>query len=209
MVAISIVSALASIALAGETETSVKLETSPETTIWQGEIGDGFRKRTRTVEFKISRAFGTTEMGSKDSHDLWFAHLQGGLMLSGPLAQDRWFGGNIEGTLQLLGAMQDNPDSGYLTGVNFGLRYHFNTHTPIVPFLAGSIGVGATDIGSPDLSGTFQFNEEVGAGARYFFSRNTALSLEYAILHVSNGGIQDPNHGITAHMVTLGLSFLF
>ena len=169
----------------------------------------GFRKGIRTVEAKVGRVFGTTQGGSDVAHDLWVTQLQFGLMLSDVLVPDQWFAGNFEGTSHLLLAAQDNPDSGFLTGLDLGLRYHFLTRTRFVPFLAGSIGVGVTDIGAPDLSGKFQFNEQIGVGMRYFVNRTSALGIEYSLFHVSNGGIRHPNGGITAHVVSLGLSYLF
>src|SRR5690606_374547 len=110
--------------------------------IWREKPGHGFRKNARTAEVKVGRAFGTTEMGSKVSHDLWMSQLQAGLVLSDVLAPNRWFSGNVEGTGHILVAGQDQPNSGYLTGLDVGLRYHLVTKTRLVPFIAGSIGVG-------------------------------------------------------------------
>ena len=185
------------------------VEIIPDPALWQDEPGSGFQKGARTAEIKLGRIFGTTKGGSEVAHDLWFTHLQIGLMLSDVLAPERWFAGNVEGTGHLLLARQENPESGYLTGLDAGLRYHLLTRTRLVPFLAGSIGVGVTDVGAPDLSGKFQFNEQIGVGARYFLKRTSALGLEYSVLHVSNGGIRHPNGAITAHVISLGYSYLF
>jgi hypothetical protein len=143
------------------------------------------------------------------SHDLWLTQIQGGWMLTDVIEPDYWFGGNIEGVGQLLVGGADHPEGAYFLGLNAGLRYHFRTGTRIDPFIAGFFGLSMTDIGKPDLSGTFQFNESVGAGARYFVSEHHALALEYALWHVSNGGRRDPNFGVTAHVVSLGFGWMF
>jgi len=171
------------------------------------EVGQGFAKYT--AELKLSRAFGTTETGSNRSHDLWLTQVQGGLMLTDVVAQNWWFGGNVEGIAQLLAGGQDNPEAAYFVGLNGGLRYHLRTGTRLNPFVSGSIGVASTDIGGPDLSGSFQFNEQIGAGFRYFITEQYAISLEYAFWHVSNGGIREPNDGVNAHLVSLGVAWIF
>lgn len=176
---------------------------------WQGEIGHGLAKNTRSLEVKVSRAFGTTEMGSHTSHDLWLAQIQGGLILADVMEPGYWFGGNLEGIGQFIAGMQDNPRAAYLFALNGGLRYHFRTGTPFVPYLGGSIGVGLSDIDDADATGKFQFNQQVGGGIRYFLDRSTAITLDYSLWHISNGGIREPNDGVNAHIFSLGVAWLF
>jgi hypothetical protein len=173
------------------------------------EIGNGFHKNDTSLEVKVSRAFGTKDTGSNFSHDLWLTQVQGGLILSDVMEPDYWFGGNLEATGQVLLGGQDNPDAAYFFGLNAGLRYHFRTGTGFDPFLAGSFGIGVTDIGTPDATGKFQFNEQIGAGTRYFLSRHYAVTLEYDFWHISNGGIREPNDGVNAHVFSLGFAWLF
>lgn len=175
----------------------------------QAELEGGFRKDSKSVEVKLSRAFGTTDAGSVVSHDLWLTQLQTGWMLTDVMEPKYWFGGNLEGLGQLLAGGQDQPDDAYLVGLNAGLRYHFRTGTRVHPFVAGFVGLALTDIGAPDLSGTLQFNESIGAGARFLITRNYAVTAEYALWHVSNGGRRDPNSGLTSHVVSLGFGWLF
>jgi hypothetical protein len=172
-------------------------------------IGEGFRKHSFSIEAKLTRALGTTENGSQVSHNFWLTQIQGGMMLTGLLAPAHWWAGNLEVLGQLLVGVQDRPEDGYFAGLNGGLRYHFRTGTLVDPFIGGSVGVAATDVGEPDLGGIFQFNEQVGAGARFFLSSHHAITLEYAFWHVSNGSIQEPNHGVNAHLVSLGFAWLF
>jgi hypothetical protein len=173
------------------------------------ELGHGYRKNLASIEVMVSRAFGTKATGSNFSHDLWLAQIQGGFMLAEVMEPHYWFGGNVEMIGKLLLGGQDNPEGAYFCGVNGGLRYHFRTGTAFAPFLGGSIGVAVTDIGTPDATGKFQFNEQIGVGTRYLLSQHHALTIEYDYWHVSNGDIREPNDGVNAHVVSLGFAWLF
>ena len=189
-------------------EVGTVLEKSQDT-IWESEIGAGFRKNVRSIEVKLSRAFGTTDTGSNVPHDLWLAQIQGGLMLADVMEPDHWYGGNLEGLLQMTAGGQERPHAAYFLALNGGLRYHFRTNTRWVPFLAGSVGIGVTDIDDADATGKFQFNEQAGAGVRCFLNRRQAVTAEYGIWHVSNGGVREPNDGVNAHVFSVGFSWLF
>jgi hypothetical protein len=168
-----------------------------------------FRKLAPSVEVKLARAFGTTETGSVQAHDLWLTAIQGGVMLTDVLCKNRWFGGNVEAIGLLMAGGQDSPEAAYFVGLNGGLGYHFHTGTFLDPFIRGSVGIAGTDAGEPDLGGKFQFNEQIGAGARFLLNEHHAITIEYAYWHVSNGGIREPNSGINAHLVSIGFAWLF
>jgi hypothetical protein len=184
------------------------LDSAPEN-IWETEIGDGFKKNAKSFEIKASRAFGTTDSGSTVAHDLWLAQLQFGIMLADVMEPDHWFGGNLEAVGILMAGGQERPHAAYFTGANAGLRYHFRTGTPLVPFLGGSIGMGITDIDDADATGKFQFNEELRAGLRYFLDESKAVTFEYGLWHISNGGFREPNNGVNAHVFSLGFGWMF
>ena len=120
-----------------------------------------------------------------------------------------WFGGNLEGLGKVTAAVQDRPHNAYLFALNGGLRYHFRTGTPVVPYVGGAVGFGITDIADADASGKFQFNQQMGGGVRYFFDAATAVVLDYSYWHVSNAGIKEPNDGVNCHNFTIGLAWLF
>ena len=171
-------------------------------------LGEGYRKNDKSLEVLVSRAFGTTDTGSHLSHDFWLTRVQGGVVLADLLEPNYWFGGNIEVTGQLILGGQDNPDVAYYLGTNAGLRYHFRTGTPLAPYLTGSFGIGITDIHDADATGTFQFNQQIGGGARYFITPRHAIILEYDYWHISNGGIREPNDGVNTHIDSLGFAWL-
>lgn len=184
------------------------LDSAPEN-IWESEVGDGFKKNAKSFEIKASRAFGTTDSGSTVAHDLWLAQLQFGIMLADVMEPDHWFGGNLEAVGILMAGGQERPHAAYFTGANVGLRYHFRTGTSLVPFLGGSIGMGITDIDDADATGKFQFNEELRAGLRYFLDESKAVTFEYGLWHISNGGFREPNNGVNAHVFSLGFGWMF
>jgi hypothetical protein len=202
------IASIAAATLLAQGNVNAATESEPDK-IWESEVGNGFRKNAKSFEIKASRAFGTTASGSSVAHDLWLAQLQFGIMLADVMEPDYWFGGNVEAIGLLKVAAQERPHPAYFTAANGGLRYHFRTETPLVPFLAASIGVGITDIDDADASGKFQFNEEIGAGVRYFFDRSTAVTFEYSLWHVSNGGVKEPNNGVNAHVFSLGFAWMY
>lgn len=185
------------------------LEPAVDPSIWQTGIGDGFVAGALSFEAKLSRGFGVSALGSLVAHDFWLVHAQLGYVPFDVWGEGRWYGGNLELTSQLMAGFQDRPKSAYFFALNVGARYHLATGGRLSPFIAGSIGVSATDIEGPDLSGVFQFNEQIGAGVRYFINDRQAIVLEYFLQHISNAGISDPNKGANTHFVSLGFAWLF
>lgn len=60
-----------------------------------------------------------------------------------------------------------------------------------------------------EQSTQFNFNELGGPGIQYFFTKNFAANVEYRMRHVSNAGIDQPNHGINSHIVLGGVTYQF
>ncbi len=177
--------------------------------IWEDGVGGGFVKRARSFELKLARAWGVNRGGPTVAHDLWLMHAQYGYILNDTWGRGHWYGGNLEVTGLFFGGIQDDPELAYVVGLNGGLRYHFATGGRLNPFLSLSLGVTATDIGLPDLGGVFQFNEQYGAGLRYFLNARQAITLEYYSVHLSSARITKPNHGVNAHAVCVGFTWLF
>lgn len=51
------------------------------------------------------------------------------------------------------------------------------------------------------------FCEQLGLGMAYNTGVNNAIRLEYTIYHASNGGVEKPNNGINAALLTIGYSW--
>lgn len=110
---------------------------------------------------------------------------------------------------EVFGEVQCKPRSAYLVGLTPALRYDFGTGTRWVPFFDAGAGVTATDIGRPDLGGTFQFNLQAGPGLHWLVGKNTVLTLQYRCLHLSNASMENPNHGVNTSVLYAGVGWLF
>ena len=89
------------------------------------------------------------------------------------------------------------------------LRYNFATGTRWIPYADGGAGVSATEIGPPDLSGTFEFNLQANCGVHWFVRDNLALTVETGFMHLSCAGIHKPNQGLNCVKGMIGLTWFF
>ena len=99
----------------------------------------------------------------------------------------------------------------YLINVS-PLILHYRTLSPQrswnPKFLAG-IGFARTnwkDFGGQPLNSESQFLVHLGAGIE-FLGNGSPYSIDYRLLHVSNGGAESPNIGINAHVISLTFPF--
>ncbi len=99
---------------------------------------------------------------------------------------------------------------GHLFGQTLLFRFDGKPHGHFVPFLNIGSGILHTTLAerAPELSGNLQFMSQAGLGVQYFISPQRAIVFEYRYLHMSNGGIEAPNHGFNASMVSLGFRWL-
>lgn len=177
--------------------------------IWTEGIGSGFRKGVVEAGGMVGAGFGIKVFGTKENHDLASASFNVGWVFTDVIASDKWYRGNLELLVDLFGGGQFNPNDRYFVGLTSLIRYNFATRSRWMPFGEAGVGVSATDIGHPDLSGTFQFNIQVGGGVHYLLNDRTALTVQYHWLHFSNGGIRDPNYGTNTQMFHVGVSWFF
>lgn len=177
--------------------------------IWQNGVGEGFLRSAQTVSVEAGFAPGMATFGSRQAHDFALMSLSYGHMLTHVMWQDHWFRGNIEGRLELFGGAQYRPSTEYVIGLTPHLRYDFATGTRWIPFIDGGAGVTATSIGPPDMSGTFEFNLQVGGGMYWFVRNDVALTGEVSYMHMSCAGISHPNLGANNMIFKLGLTWFF
>jgi len=99
---------------------------------------------------------------------------------------------------------------GHLLGHSLLFRFDGKPHGRIVPFLDVGAGILHTklDTRAPELSGHLQFLPQAGLGIQYFFSPQRAVVFEYRYVHMSNAGIEQPNEGYNASMLTIGFRWL-
>jgi opacity protein-like surface antigen len=177
--------------------------------IWTDGIGSGFSKDVFQAGGTVGAGFGSKVFGSTQNHDLALASVNFGWVFTDIIASDKWYRGNLELLVELFGGWQFNPDDRYFVGLTPLIRYNFATRSRWMPFVDAGAGVSATNIEGPDLTGTFQFNIQVGAGTHYLLSDRTALTLQYRWLHFSNACIERPNHGTNTQMFHVGMSWFF
>ena len=182
---------------------------SARKSVWENEVGGGFRRHAVEAGIDIGGGPGVAIFGGRHYHDVVLGNLHVGTMLTGPLAKDHFWTGNFELLGTLFGGEQFNHHAAYVVGIAPLLRYNFATGSPFVPFVDGGAGVTLTDIRKPDLSTDFEFNVQAGIGVQWFFKPNMAASLQGRWLHLSNAGIDNPNRGVNTTMILLGLNWFF
>jgi lipid A 3-O-deacylase len=186
----------------------VKLET-PAASIWQGDVGEGFRSTVQTVSVEAGVAVGMATFGSRQAHDMALMSLSYGHMLGPVIGEGHWFRGNLELRGELFGGGQFSPESQWLLGLTPHLRYNFATGTRWIPFLDGGAGVSATGIGHPDIGGTFEFNLQGCGGVHWFLRDDLALTGEVKYMHLSDAGIHHPNLGVNDIVGLIGVTLFF
>lgn len=99
---------------------------------------------------------------------------------------------------------------GSLIGTSLVMRFGFSPIGRVVPYFdAGSGPVHTTiDQNAAEITGHTQFLSQGGVGIQYFVRPQRALVLEYHYFHMSNAGLQQPNHGFNGSMVTVGFRWL-
>jgi len=144
---------------------------------------------------------------SNRTHDFFVGVIDYGWIAREGFGKDRWFEGRPEILGGVFGGAQYRPDHAYIVGAAPLLRYNFTGLQRRVPFIQGGGGVAATDIGRPDLGSTFESNVQGGVGVRYLLTQDVGLTLEYRYIHFSNAGIRQPNVGVNANVLLMGVSW--
>ena len=179
----------------------------PKSTIWQQGVGEGFRSTVKTFSIEPGAALGMKIFGSRESHDLALISLSYGHMLGPVIGEGHWYCGNPELRLELFAGGEYSPETESFVGLTPHLRYNFATGTHWIPFFDLGAGVSATSIGPPDLSGTFEFNLQLGGGVHWFLRDNLALTSEVKYLHMSCAGIHPPNLGLNSVALMIGVTW--
>jgi hypothetical protein len=135
--------------------------------------------------------------------------VQLGYMLT-PVHGSSFYRGNVE----LVGSIFDGwiveGRGTYVAGATAWLRYNFVPRSAhLVPFVEAGAGVTSTDLDRRIEGQDFNFNLNLGIGARYFITRKWSVNLEYRYQHISNGNMSSRNLGVNADGPMLGVSYFF
>ena len=121
-----------------------------------------------------------------------------------------WFRGNFQIAGEGFAGGVFEGEGGYVSGLTVWLRYNFVPKDwRVVPYAQAGMGLTFTDIDRNMVGETFNFNLDLGVGARCFIAHNWSVNLEYRYQHISNANIGRRNVGINAHGPMLGLSYFF
>lgn len=96
-------------------------------------------------------------------------------------------------------------------GVGFdplGLKWNFQRHGRISPYVELTGGVLFTDHDVPTGTNTVNFMDQAALGMHILGAKHN-VSLELRYLHISNAGLATPNPGVNTVQVRLGLGKFF
>ncbi len=103
-----------------------------------------------------------------------------------------------------------SPEGGLETGLSFLFKMGLLPQTSkFQPYAKVGLGLDYMTLHTNEQGTQFNFTEQAGIGMHYFFRKNLAFNLEGRIRHLSNAGIDQPNHGINTYFVLTGLSYQF
>jgi len=182
---------------------------SPPSTIWDTDVGAGFRPGTYTLEIDAGASRGVAIFGGRQAHDLALMSFNFGRVISEVQGSSHWYRGNWELRGELFAGAQFLPKTESVVGLAPHLRYNFATGTRWVPFVDAGAGVTATTIGHPDLSNTFEFNLQACSGVQWFLKDTCAVTFQARYLHMSCAGISSPNQGLNTFLGMVGVTWFF
>jgi opacity protein-like surface antigen len=193
------------VAFADETQLTIE---KPQAGRWKDEVGNGLRKGAHELEVSAGAGLGVRILETH-AHDWGFGAIDFGWVLSDVVADEHWYRGNWELLGEVFGGEQFHPETAYFVGGGPHLRYNFATGRRWMPFVDVGAGATATDIRDGDISTTFEFNLQGGAGVHYFLRDNLALTAQARFIHFSNAGLRFPNLGVNTLTGLLGVSWFF
>jgi lipid A 3-O-deacylase len=165
---------------------------------WELSVATGYTYTYRRTDSNVTKLKGVP------------AILGGGVVATDPIGTS-WYRGQVTLGGEALFIQYVEPLTTYLVALTPTVKYTFLTSDRLRPFVEAGAGVVWTDLGDriPEKGSQFNFNLQVGAGLSYFVAPTTSINLSYRFQHISNAGTADPNHGIDAGVVLIGVSKFF
>ncbi|MDO8661820.1 MAG: acyloxyacyl hydrolase [Candidatus Omnitrophota bacterium] len=112
----------------------------------------------------------------------------------------------IEPFLGFISRPHNNLETGTIFWLKLGL---FPDTWRLEPYVKLGAGLNYMTLHTDEQSTQFNFTEQAALGIHYFFTNNTAFTLEGRWRHLSNSGIKEPNHGINSYSVNTGIAYKF
>ncbi len=102
------------------------------------------------------------------------------------------------------------PQNDLETGTIFWLKMGFVPDTwKFQPYARIGAGLDYMTLHTHEQATQFNFTEQCALGLHYFFTANTAFTLEGRWRHLSNSGISEPNHGFNSYSLNTGIAYKF
>jgi hypothetical protein len=121
--------------------------------------------------------------------------------------------GNLEFLPEVFGAgIYESPSAGgdYIAGGTLYLRYNFiQKGWRVIPYLQGGAGLTSMNVDHGYDGMNFNFNLDLGAGARFLVSRNWSINAEALFQHISNADLGEHNIGLNSLGPRFSVSWLF
>jgi hypothetical protein len=120
---------------------------------------------------------------------------------------------NHRGKLSLFFEPQVNPSGtpslNVEFGVGVGLKYAYPVSDLFSLYVLGSVGPHYITLSTVDQAQGFLFADSIGGGVSAAISPGSALNFEYRFRHLSNGGIEVPNHGVESSIGLIGFTLSY
>lgn len=107
-------------------------------------------------------------------------------------------------------ALISSPDSNFETGTSLFLKLGILPETSkFQPYVKAGTGISYMTLHTLEQGTQFNFISTGALGCHYYFTKNTAVTLEGRYRHLSNAGMSKPNSGINSTFVGTGISHKF
>jgi lipid A 3-O-deacylase len=161
-------------------------------------------------EVQIWAAGGHSVSGGRTSTGVFNAGLRYGWILTGPHLPG-FLRGRFEYAVDGVPLFLVFQPANTAYGVSFdplGLKWNFEPHGRLSPYLELCGGALFTDHNVPTGTNTVNFTPQAAVGAHILRAKYN-VSLEVRYLHISNAGLATPNPGINSVQVRLGVGRFF
>ena len=161
-------------------------------------------------EVEIWAGGGHTVSGGRGNTGVFNAGLRYGWILTDPHLPG-FLRGRFEYAVDAVPVFLAFQPANTAYGVGFdplGLKWNFQSHGRISPYLELTGGVLFTNHDVPTGTNTVNFMDQAALGTHILgVKRNVSLELRY--MHISNAGLATPNPGINTVQVRLGIGRFF
>lgn len=161
-------------------------------------------------EVQIWAGGGHSVSGGRGNTGVFNAGLRYGWVLTGPYLPG-FLRGRFEYAVDAVPVFLAFQPTNTAYGVGFdplGLKWNFQRHGHVSPYLELTGGVLFTNHDVPTGTNTVNFMDQAALGMHVLGAKHN-VSLELRYMHISNAGLATPNPGINTVQVRLGIGKFF